>query len=166
MHVVVMQAVARVRDVGVRARSEAREAYQAYRTAYDLARHYRDEVVPLRKFINDEVLLRYKIGGLILVPTRSPGATLDLLARRYYGREDLWWRIADANPARFPLDWKAGDRLLVPPLRIATRTPRSTCLSPPGPGSGRTLRPTRCWRPTRRWMISAAAPLPGRRCWR
>ena len=53
------QAVARVRDVGVRARSEAREAYHAYRTAYDLARHYRDEVVPLRKFINDEVLLRY-----------------------------------------------------------------------------------------------------------
>jgi outer membrane protein, multidrug efflux system len=48
-----------MRDVGVRARSEAREAYHAYRTAYDLARHYRDEVVPLRKFINDEVLLRY-----------------------------------------------------------------------------------------------------------
>ena len=56
---VYLQAVARVRDVGVRARSEAREAYHAYRTAYDLARHYRDEVVPLRKFINDEVLLRY-----------------------------------------------------------------------------------------------------------
>ncbi|MFO1193375.1 MAG: TolC family protein [Rhodoferax sp.] len=53
------QAVARVRDVGVRARSEARESYHAYRTAYDLARHYRDEVVPLRRFINDEVLLRY-----------------------------------------------------------------------------------------------------------
>jgi outer membrane protein TolC len=56
---VYMQAVARVREVGVRARSEAREAYHGYRTAYDLARHYRDEVVPLRKFINDEVLLRY-----------------------------------------------------------------------------------------------------------
>lgn len=51
---VYMQSLARVRDVGVRARSEAREAYHAYRTAYDLARHYRDEVVPLRKFINDE----------------------------------------------------------------------------------------------------------------
>ena len=58
------QAVARVRDVGVRARSEAREAYHAYRTAYDLARHYRDEIVPLRKFINDEVLLRYN--GMIV----------------------------------------------------------------------------------------------------
>ncbi len=54
-----MQSVARVRDVAIRARSEAREAYHGYRTAYDLARHYRDEVVPLRKYITDEMLLRY-----------------------------------------------------------------------------------------------------------
>jgi outer membrane protein, multidrug efflux system len=56
---VYMQSVARVRQTAVNARSEAREAYHGYRTAYDVAVHYRDEVVPLRKFINDEVLLRY-----------------------------------------------------------------------------------------------------------
>jgi outer membrane protein TolC len=39
--------------------SQLRESYSAYRTAYDLARHYRDEVVPLRKTISDENLLRY-----------------------------------------------------------------------------------------------------------
>ncbi len=39
--------------------SRLREAYSAYRTAFDLARHYRDEVVPLRKTISDENLLRY-----------------------------------------------------------------------------------------------------------
>ncbi len=50
--------------------------------------------------------------------------TLDGLARRYYGREDLWWRIADANSGTFPLDWKAGDRLIIPPIRVATRMPR------------------------------------------
>lgn len=50
--------------------------------------------------------------------------TLDQLAKKYYGREDLWWRIADANPAVFPLDWKAGDTLIIPPIRVATRTPR------------------------------------------
>ena len=50
--------------------------------------------------------------------------TLDQLAARYYGREDLWWRIADANPGRFPLDWGAGDTLTIPPVRVATRTPR------------------------------------------
>jgi outer membrane protein, multidrug efflux system len=56
---VYLQSVARVRQTAINARSEAREAYHGYRTAYDVAVHYRDEVVPLRKFINDEVLLRY-----------------------------------------------------------------------------------------------------------
>ena len=50
--------------------------------------------------------------------------TLDQLAEKYYGREDLWWRIADANPGRFPLDWGPGDTLTIPPVRVATRTPR------------------------------------------
>ena len=54
-----LQSAARVREVAVKARSEAREAYHGYRTAYDLATHYRNEVVPLRKFINDEIALRY-----------------------------------------------------------------------------------------------------------
>jgi multidrug efflux system outer membrane protein len=54
-----MQSVARVREVAVRARSEAREAWHGWRTAHDVARHYRDEIVPLRKFIADETVLRY-----------------------------------------------------------------------------------------------------------
>ena len=54
-----MQAVHRVADTATRARSEVREGYSAYRTTFDIARHYRDEVVPLRKKISDEVLLRY-----------------------------------------------------------------------------------------------------------
>ncbi len=41
------------------ASSGLRESYWTYRTAYDLARHYRDEVLPLRKTIADENLLRY-----------------------------------------------------------------------------------------------------------
>jgi hypothetical protein len=58
-----------------------------------------------------------------LVHALKAGETLDQLAFRYYGREDLWWRIADANPAKFPLDWAPGDLLTIPPLRVATRTP-------------------------------------------
>ncbi len=53
------QALAGAADVAVNARSEVREAYSAYRTALDLAKHYRDEIVPLRKRISDESLLRY-----------------------------------------------------------------------------------------------------------
>lgn len=54
-----MQSVHRTADTAIRARSDVREAYSAYRTSYDLAKHYRDEVVPLRKKISDEMLLRY-----------------------------------------------------------------------------------------------------------
>jgi outer membrane protein, multidrug efflux system len=61
---VYMQSVARVRQAAINARSEAREAYHGYRTAYDVAVHYRDEVVPLRKFISNETLLRYN--GMLL----------------------------------------------------------------------------------------------------
>lgn len=39
--------------------SHLRQSYAAYRTAFDVARHYRDEVVPLRKTISEENLLRY-----------------------------------------------------------------------------------------------------------
>jgi outer membrane protein TolC len=54
-----MQAVERVREAAVTARSEARTGYLDYRTAYDVARHYRDNIIPLRKRISQEVLLRY-----------------------------------------------------------------------------------------------------------
>jgi outer membrane protein TolC len=54
-----LQSVNRTAEIAVNARSEVRESHSAYRTAYDLARHYRDEVVPLRKRISDENLLRY-----------------------------------------------------------------------------------------------------------
>jgi outer membrane protein TolC len=56
---VYMQAVNRTTEAAIQARSEVREAYSSYRTAFDIARHYRDEIVPLRKRISEEVLLRY-----------------------------------------------------------------------------------------------------------
>ena len=61
-----LQAVNRAADTAVKARSEVREAYGAYRTAFDLAKHYRDEIVPLRKRISEESLLRYN-GMLISI---------------------------------------------------------------------------------------------------
>ncbi|MCK6405775.1 MAG: TolC family protein [Rhodocyclaceae bacterium] len=54
-----MQAIERTGEAAVNARSEVREAYRGYRTNYDIARHYRDEIVPLTKRISDENLLRY-----------------------------------------------------------------------------------------------------------
>ena len=48
------------------ASSQLRQSYSAYRTAHDVARHYRDEIVPLRKLIAEENQLRYN-GMLISV---------------------------------------------------------------------------------------------------
>jgi len=61
-----MQAVNRVLAAAVTARSEARERYLAYRNAYDVARHYRDTIIPLRKKIGHETLLRYN--GMLASP--------------------------------------------------------------------------------------------------
>lgn len=44
--------------------SSLRENYAAYRTAYDISRHYKDEVIPLRKVISEENVLRYN--GMII----------------------------------------------------------------------------------------------------
>lgn len=61
-----MQAVNRVAQAAIDARSEARQAWSDYRSAYELARHYRDQVIPLRKKISDETMLRYN-GMLVSV---------------------------------------------------------------------------------------------------
>jgi outer membrane protein TolC len=47
-------------DAALRAAtSHLRESYSAYRTAHDVARHYQDEIVPLRKTMAEENVLRY-----------------------------------------------------------------------------------------------------------
>lgn len=91
-----LQSQARVRDVAIKARSEAREAYHGYRTAYDLARHYRDEIVPLRKFINDEIVLRYN-GMLasvwdLLADTRQQVGSVNSAIE---AQRDFWLAEAD-----------------------------------------------------------------------
>ena len=53
------QALDRAAETGLRAASELRAAQQRYRSAYALAHRYAEEVVPLRKQIADENLLRY-----------------------------------------------------------------------------------------------------------
>ena len=91
-----MQAVDRAADTAIRARSEVRESYAAYRTAFDIARHYRDEIVPLRKRISEEMLLRYN-GMLssvfeLLADSRDAVASVNAYLE---AQRDLW--IADAE---------------------------------------------------------------------
>lgn len=85
------QALAGAADVAVNARSEVREAYSAYRTALDLAKHYRDEIVPLRRRIADEMLLRYNgmLAGVfeLLADARVQSATV---AASIDATRDFW----------------------------------------------------------------------------
>lgn len=53
------QAVNRLTAKAINVRSEARDAYQQYRSAFDIARRYQRDVLPLRKVISEETLLRY-----------------------------------------------------------------------------------------------------------
>ncbi|MEK9970166.1 MAG: TolC family protein [Ferrovibrio sp.] len=78
-----LQAVNRLADTAVQARSAARETYLGYRAAYDLSRHYQTEIVPLRQKAGEEMVLRYN-GMLVSV--------FDLLA-------DARDQIADVSAA-------------------------------------------------------------------
>lgn len=63
-HAQYMAATQRVIQTGIDAESGIREQYAAWRTAYDLSLHHRNEIVPLRKAIAEEVLLKYN--GMLL----------------------------------------------------------------------------------------------------
>ncbi len=85
----------------VNARSELREAWHAQRTAWDIARHYRDEIVPAAKRISDENLLRYN-GMLIgvfelLADARSQVAAVNASINAL---RDFWLAQADLDMAR------------------------------------------------------------------
>ncbi len=53
------RAVNRLAEKAINARSEARAAWQTRRATWDIARLYQGRVLPLRRTISDELLLRY-----------------------------------------------------------------------------------------------------------
>jgi outer membrane protein TolC len=95
-----MQAVHQAARVAVDARSEVREAYHGQRAAYDIARHYRDHVVPNAQRISEENLLRYN-GMLIgvfelLADARSQVSTVNASIGAL---RDFWLAQADLDMA-------------------------------------------------------------------
>lgn len=85
------QLEATVRSAG----SSLRESYSSYRTAYDIARHNRDEVIPLRKVISEENQLRYNgmIIGIFELLADSRDQVSTVMAA--IGAEQQFW-LADA----------------------------------------------------------------------
>ena len=95
-----MQSVNRTIETAIQARSEVRESYSAYRTAFDLARHYRDEIVPLRKRISEEVLFRYN-GMLMSVFELLADSREQVIAVNGYieSLRDFWLAESDLQMA-------------------------------------------------------------------
>ncbi len=91
-----MQAANRMAEKAVNIRSEARSAYDAYRSTYDIARHYRNNVVPLRTKIEAESVLTYN--GMItntfelLADTRAKISSIML---SFNAKRNFW--LADVN---------------------------------------------------------------------
>ena len=95
-----LQTVEQTAETAVNARSEVREAYGAYRSSYEIARHVRDELVPLKKRIAEENLLRYN-GMLIgvfelLADARSQIASVNGAIEAL---RDFWIAQADLDMA-------------------------------------------------------------------
>lgn len=95
-----MQSVSRLAEAAINARSEVREAYQGYRVAYDIAKHYRDEIVPIKKRIADENLLRYN-GMIIGVFELLADARSQIASVNSYidALRDFWLAKADLDMA-------------------------------------------------------------------
>jgi outer membrane protein TolC len=96
-----LRSLMRTADVAVLARSEVREYYSAYRTSFDVSRRYRDEIVPLRKRVSEEVLLRYN-GMLVsvfelLTDARAQIASINAAID---AQRDFWIADTELNFAR------------------------------------------------------------------
>ncbi|WP_428509841.1 TolC family protein [Roseateles sp.] len=98
---VYMQSVHRAAQTAIAARSELREAYLGYRSAYDIARHHRDELLPAAKRISEQNLLRYN--GMfisvfeLLADTR---AQIGVVRASIDALRDFWLAQAELEMAR------------------------------------------------------------------
>ena len=97
---VYMQALHRTAETAINARSEVREAYGNYRSTYDIARHHRDELVPLRQRIAEENVLRYN-GMLIGVFELLADARVQIASvnSAIESLRDFWIAQADLDMA-------------------------------------------------------------------
>ncbi|MFF0950845.1 TolC family protein [Rhizobium leguminosarum] len=95
-----MRAANQLAEKAVNVRSESRSAYEAYRSNFDIARHYRNNVVPLRTKVEEESLLTYN--GMIsntfelLTDTRDK---INSILLSVNAKRDFWLAEANLAPA-------------------------------------------------------------------
>jgi len=123
-----MRSLQRTADVAVQARSEVRELHSAYQSSYLVARQYRDEIVPTKKRVSDEVLLRYN-GMLasvfeLLADARSQIASINAAIDSHCVISGLHKPISTWPWPASPVLPRPRGRPCVPPKRAAPDTDR------------------------------------------
>ncbi|MGO7632682.1 TolC family protein [Rhizobium leguminosarum] len=118
-----MRAANQLAEKAVNVRSESRSAYEAYRSNFDIARHYRNNVVPLRTKVEEESLLTYN--GMItntfelLTDTRDK---INSILLSVNAKRDFW--IAEANLA--PAVYGGGSSAASAETEVATTSESSS----------------------------------------
>jgi len=114
-----LQAVNRLAEKAVNVRSETRDAYRVYRSTYDIASHYQHEILPLRKIISDETLLRYNAMLIDVFPLldearrRILATTAAIEAKRdfWIAKTELQVAIIGGNETR-PADERSREAII------------------------------------------------------
>ncbi|CAB5711733.1 type I secretion outer membrane protein, TolC family [Delftia tsuruhatensis] len=92
----VQRSAALLQQGAIRARGEARSSWLRYRTAWDLAYQQQSEVLPLRRFIQEESMLRYN--GMLLSTWEllaEARASAQAVATATEAQRDFW--LADID---------------------------------------------------------------------
>jgi outer membrane protein TolC len=103
---------ARERDVAEQARSEVRSAWSLWRGAHAQARHWRDDLVPLRQRLTDETLLRYN--GMLASPwdvLSQAAAQSAAVASAIAAERDFWLADTELQTALTGTSPRALERL-------------------------------------------------------
>jgi outer membrane protein TolC len=95
-----MQAVNLLAEQAINARSEARQAYRTYRSAYEITGHYQREVLPLRKTAFGQAQLQFN--SMLIDVFALVTESRQLIAATVNGVEakrDFWLAYADLSVA-------------------------------------------------------------------
>ncbi len=97
-----LRAVNLLMDKAVSVRAEARQAYQTYRGAYDIALYYDKTILPLRETISEQTLLNYNgmlsdLFGLLIDARDRISANVQAIN----AKRDFWLADVDLHAAIF-----------------------------------------------------------------
>lgn len=95
-----LRAVNLLIDKAVNVRADARQSYQTYRGAYDIARYYEKNILPLRETISQQTLLNYNgmltdLFGLLT----DARARISANVKAIEAKRDFWLAFADLSSA-------------------------------------------------------------------